>query len=124
MEALKLSTERVRTVIGLASALLVVAYASGPAAAHDRQAVDQRSMAQAAADEQKRELEETRLVNVDARRNAQLLQRQILVLQAEVIDRGLLLTLDDVLFAGNSHTTATPKAFTRIDGCWSPSRMY
>ena len=33
---------------------------------------------------------------------SQQLQRQILVLQAEVIDRGLLLTLDDVLFAGNS----------------------
>lgn len=59
-------------------------------------------MAQAEADEQKRQLEEMRIVNVDARRNAKQLQLQILGLQAEVIDRGLLLTLDDVLFAGNS----------------------
>ena len=102
MEALKLSTETARAAIGLASALLLLAYASAPAAAHDRPAVDKRSIAQAAADEQKRELEEMRLVNVDARRNAQLLQRQILGLQAEVIDRGLLLTLDDAVFAGNS----------------------
>jgi outer membrane protein OmpA-like peptidoglycan-associated protein len=102
MKALNLSTGRVRTAIALASALLLATYASGPAAAHDGEAVDQRSMDQAAADEQKRELEEMRLVNVDARRNAQHLQRQIRGLEAEVIDRGLLLTLDDALFAGNS----------------------
>ena len=59
-------------------------------------------MAQAAADEQKRELEEMRNVNVDARRNSLQLQRYIDALQAEVIDRGLLLTLDDAQFAGNS----------------------
>ena len=87
MEALKLSTQRVRAAMKLASVLLLAAYASAPAAAHDTASVDKRSMAQAAADEQKRELEEMRLVNVDARRNAQHLQRQILGLQAEVIDR-------------------------------------
>ena len=101
MKALNLSTGRV-TAIALASALLLAAYASTPAAAHDREAVDKRRMAQAAADEQKRELEEMRLVNVDARQIAQQLQRRIRGLQAEVIDSGLLLTLDDVLFAGNS----------------------
>jgi outer membrane protein OmpA-like peptidoglycan-associated protein len=52
--------------------------------------------------EQRRELEEMRDVNADARRNALQLQRYIDALQAEVIDRGLLLTLDDLLFAGNS----------------------
>jgi outer membrane protein OmpA-like peptidoglycan-associated protein len=57
-------------------------------------------MAQAAADEQRRELEEMRNVNADARQN--VLQRHIDALQAEVIDRGLLLTLDDTQFAGNS----------------------
>jgi outer membrane protein OmpA-like peptidoglycan-associated protein len=57
-------------------------------------------MAQAAADEQRRELEEMRNVNADARQNA--LQRHIDALQAEVIDRRLLLTLDDTQFAGNS----------------------
>ena len=102
MEALNLSTGRVRTAIRLASVLLLAACASTPVAAHDREVVDTRTMAQAEADEQKRELEEMRLVNVDARRNAQQMQRQILGLQAEVIDRGLLLTLDDALFAGNS----------------------
>ncbi len=86
----------------LASALLLVTCAVPPAAAYDRELVDKRTIAQVEADEQKRELEEMRMVNVDARRNAQQLQRQILELQAEVIDRGLLLTLHDVLFAGNS----------------------
>ena len=84
------------------SVLLLAACASSPAAAGGRAVVDPRTMAQVEADEQKRELEEMRSVNADARRNAQQLQRQIDVLQAEVIDRGLLLTLDDVLFAGSS----------------------
>ena len=65
-------------------------------------AVDARTLVQAEADEQKRQLEEMRNVNVDARRNALQLQRQIVGLQAELVDRGLLLTLDDVLFAGSS----------------------
>lgn len=86
----------------LMSILLLAACASGPAAAHGRMVVDNRTIAQAEADEQKRQLEEMRNVNADARRNAQQLQRQIDAMQAEVIDRGLLLTLDDVLFAGNS----------------------
>jgi outer membrane protein OmpA-like peptidoglycan-associated protein len=102
MEALNLSTRRALIAIRLASVLLLAACASAPTAAHDGEAVDERTMAQAEADVQKRELEEMRIVNVDARRNAQHLQRQILGLQAEVIDRGLVLTLDDVLFAGNS----------------------
>jgi outer membrane protein OmpA-like peptidoglycan-associated protein len=49
-----------------------------------------------------RELEEMRYVNVDARRNALQLQQHIDAMQAEVIDRGLLVTLDDAQFAGNS----------------------
>lgn len=102
MEALHLSTGRVCTALRLAGALLLAACATTPAAAHEREVVDSRTMAQAEADEQKRQLEEMRIVNVDARRNAKQLQLQILGLQAEVIDRGLLLTLDDVLFAGNS----------------------
>jgi outer membrane protein OmpA-like peptidoglycan-associated protein len=102
MEALSLSTERVRTATRLASALLLAACATAAANAHEREVVDKRTMAQAEADEQKRELEEMAGVNVDARRNAQQLQRQILGLHAEVIDRGLLLTLDDALFSGNS----------------------
>lgn len=86
----------------LISVLLLAACAAGPAAAHGRVVVDSRTMAQAEADEQKRELEEMRNVNADARKNALQLQRHIDVLQAEVIDRGLLIILDDVLFAGNS----------------------
>ena len=102
MKALNLSTGCVRRAIRLASALLLAVCASAPTAAHEKERVDKRTVAQAAADEQKRELEEMRLVNVDARQVAQQLQRPILGLQAEVIDRGLLLTLDDAVFAGNS----------------------
>jgi outer membrane protein OmpA-like peptidoglycan-associated protein len=86
----------------LARVVLVLMCASAPAVGHERVAVDTRTLLQAEADEQKRQLEEMRDVNVDARRNALQLQRQIVGLQAEVIDRGLLLTLDDVLFAGSS----------------------
>jgi outer membrane protein OmpA-like peptidoglycan-associated protein len=102
MAALILSTVRARTAIRLASVLLLAACASAPAAAHGRQVVDGRTLAQAEADEQRRELEEMRNINADARRNAQQLERQVDALQAEVIDRGLMLTLDDTLFAGNS----------------------
>ena len=102
MGTLNLSSARAQIARRLASVLLLAAYAFSSAAAHEREKVDTRSLAQVAADEQKRELEEMRIVNVDARRNAQQLEREILALQAEVIDRGLLLTLDDVLFAGNS----------------------
>jgi outer membrane protein OmpA-like peptidoglycan-associated protein len=84
------------------SVLLLAVCASGQAAAQGRIVVDSRTLAQVEADEQKRELEEMRDVNAAARRNSQQLQRQVDVLHAEVIDRGLLLTLDDVLFAGNS----------------------
>ena len=86
----------------LASVLLLALCASVPAAAHERIAVDARTLLQAEADEQTRQLEEMRDVTVDARRNALQLQRQIVGLQAEVVDRGLLLTLDDALFAGGS----------------------
>jgi outer membrane protein OmpA-like peptidoglycan-associated protein len=93
---------RACAALSLVSVLLLAACASGPAAAHGRIVVDSRTMAQVEADEQKRQLEEMRNVNADARRNAEQVQRYIAVLQAEVIDRGLLLTLDDGLFAGNS----------------------
>jgi outer membrane protein OmpA-like peptidoglycan-associated protein len=102
VEALNLSTGRARAAIRLASVLLLAACASAPAAAQGRIVVDARTMAQAAADEQRRELEEMRNVNADARRNVLQLQRHIDALQAEVIDRGLLLMLDDTQFAGNS----------------------
>lgn len=106
---------RARTALSLASVLLLVACASAPTqpaaalraaaqaiAPQERTMVDGRTLAQVEADEQRRELEEMRDVNADARRNAQQLQRQIDALQADVVDRGLLLTLDDVWFAGNA----------------------
>ena len=93
---------RACAVLSLISVLLLAACASAPAAAHAITAVDKRTIAQAEADEQRRELEEMRNVNADARRDAQQLQRRIDVLEAEVVDRGLLLTLGDLLFAGNS----------------------
>jgi outer membrane protein OmpA-like peptidoglycan-associated protein len=82
--------------------LLLAPCASAPAAAQARIVVDARTMTQAAADEQRRQLEEMRNVNADARQNALQMQRHIDELQAEVIERGLLLTLDDAQFAGNS----------------------
>jgi Outer membrane protein and related peptidoglycan-associated (lipo)proteins len=97
----------------LASVLLLAVCASAPAAAHGI-AVDARTLVQAEADEQKRQLEEMRDVNVDARRDALQLQRQIVGLQAEVVDRGLLLTLDDALFAGSS-ARLNPAGVDRLD---------
>ena len=102
MEALNLSTGPSCAALRLTAVLLLAECVSASAAAHGRIAVDARTMAQAAADEQRRELEEMRNVNADARRNVLQLQRHIDALQAEVIDRGLLLTLDDAQFAGNS----------------------
>jgi outer membrane protein OmpA-like peptidoglycan-associated protein len=84
------------------SSVLLAACSIAPVATHETMVVDARTMAQAEAHGQKRELEEMRDINADASRRAQQLQRQIVTLQAEVVDRGLLLTLDDVLFAGNS----------------------
>src|SRR6185436_20280145 len=114
MEAFNLSTGRGRAALRLASVLLFAACASGAPAAHGRIVVDARTMAQAAADEQKRELEEMRNVNADARRNALQLQQHIDALQAEVIDRGLLLTLDDAQFSGNSARLSNGGS-TRLD---------
>jgi outer membrane protein OmpA-like peptidoglycan-associated protein len=92
---------RAAAALSLMSVLLA-AWAVAPAAAHEEMGVDTRTMAQAEADGQKRELEEMRDINADSSRRARQLQRQIAAMQAEVVDRGLLLTLDDVLFAGNS----------------------
>jgi len=114
MEAFNLSTGRGRAALRLASVLLFAACASGAPAAHGRIVVDARTMAQAAADEQRRELEEMRNVNADARRNALQLQQHIDALQAEVIDRGLLLTLDDAQFSGNSARLSNGGS-TRLD---------
>jgi len=56
----------------------------------------------AQAREQARQLEEARDINVEARRSAEALQAQIAELQADNTNRGLVLTLGDVLFGGNS----------------------
>jgi outer membrane protein OmpA-like peptidoglycan-associated protein len=82
--------------------VLLAACAIVPVAAHEKKAVDNGTMTQVEADEQKRQLEEMRIINADSSRKAQQLQRQIAAMHAEVADRGLMLTLDDVLFAGNS----------------------
>ena len=54
------------------------------------------------AQEQTRQLEEARDINADARRNAQVLQAQIADLQADLTHRGIVLTLGDELFGGNT----------------------
>lgn len=93
--------------------LLLATWAPAPGA-HARVVVDKRTLVQVEADEQRRELEEMRNVNADARQNALQLQRHIDALQAEVIDSGLMITLEDVLFAGNS-ARLSPNGSERLD---------
>jgi len=59
-------------------------------------------MAQANADDQQRQAEAARIATADAQRAADELQRQIDDMQAKVTDRGLVLTLGDVLFASGT----------------------
>jgi outer membrane protein OmpA-like peptidoglycan-associated protein len=58
--------------------------------------------AQTDAGGRRQKLEELRDVNADAQRDASELRRQMDELQAEAIDRGLLLTLDDAVFTTNN----------------------
>lgn len=76
--------------VGLASALLLATY--GPISV---------AAARTDASEQRQKLEERRDVNADAERSANELRRQMDELQAEAIDRGLLLTLGDAVFTTN-----------------------
>jgi outer membrane protein OmpA-like peptidoglycan-associated protein len=57
--------------------------------------------AQTDASDRRQKLEERRDVNADAQRNADQLRDQMEELQAEAIDRGWLLTLDDAVFTTN-----------------------
>jgi outer membrane protein OmpA-like peptidoglycan-associated protein len=58
--------------------------------------------AQTDGSEQSQKLEQRRDVNADAQRNASELRGQMDDLQAEAIDRGLLMTLDDAVFTTNN----------------------
>jgi outer membrane protein OmpA-like peptidoglycan-associated protein len=60
------------------------------------------NVAEAVADDQQRQAEAARSATADARRAGDELQRQIDDLQARVTDRGLVLTLGDVLFASGT----------------------
>jgi outer membrane protein OmpA-like peptidoglycan-associated protein len=60
------------------------------------------AVAQADADNQRRQADDARDSTVDAQRNAADLQQQIVDLQARPTDRGLVLTLGDVLFASGT----------------------
>ena len=60
--------------------------------------------ARADANDQKQQANAARDATADAQRNAQELQRQIDELQAKNTERGLVLTLGDVLFATNAST--------------------
>lgn len=82
--------------LGLASALLLAA--SGPVSVAD---------AQTEASERRQKLTELRDVNADAKRNADELRSQMEELQAEAIDRGVLMTLDDTVFTTNDATLST-----------------
>lgn len=63
---------------------------------------------QTEANEQRQKLEHLRDVNAQARANATELRREMNELQAEAIDRGLLLTLDDTLFTTNAVGLSIP----------------
>ena len=85
------SHQRSAAALSLASALLLAA--CGPVSV---------AAAQTDASDRRQKLEELRDVNADAERNADELRRQMDELEAEAIDRGLLLTLDDAVFTTNN----------------------
>jgi outer membrane protein OmpA-like peptidoglycan-associated protein len=84
------SRQRSAAALSLASVLLLATYEPISVAA-----------AQTDASDRKQKLEERRDLNAEAQRNADELRRQMDELQAEAIDRGLLLTLDDAVFTTN-----------------------
>jgi outer membrane protein OmpA-like peptidoglycan-associated protein len=63
---------------------------------------------QTEANEQRQKLEHLRDVSAQARNNATELRREMDELQAEAVDRGLLLTLDDTLFTTNAVGLSIP----------------
>lgn len=81
---------------GLASALLLAT--CGPVTV---------AAAQIEASERKQMLEERRDANAQAQRNAHELRVQMDELQAEAVDRGLLLTLADAMFTTNNALSST-----------------
>lgn len=87
------SRQRSAAALSLASALLLATHAPIGVAAAQTDGSDKRQ-----------KLEERRDANADAQRNASELRHQVDELQAEAIDRGLLLTLDDAVFTTNNAT--------------------
>lgn len=85
------SLERFAAAMNLAGILLLAA--CGPTSV---------AAAQTDSSEQRLKLEERRDLNADAQRNANRLRRQMDELEAESIDRGLLLTLGDAVFTTNN----------------------
>jgi outer membrane protein OmpA-like peptidoglycan-associated protein len=85
------SRQRSAAALGLASALLLATYGPISVAATQTEAGDRSA-----------KLEQLRDVNADAQRDANELRRRMDELQAEAIDRGLLLTLDDAVFTTNN----------------------
>lgn len=90
------SQQRSAAAVSLATALLLATYGPTSVAA-----------AQPDGSAQRQKLEERRDGNADAQRNADELRRQMDELQAEAIDRGLLLTLDDAVFTTNDATLSS-----------------
>lgn len=87
------SRQRSAAALGFASALLLATSGAVPVAA-----------AQTDASERRQKLAELRDVNADAKRNADELRSRMDEMQAEAIDRGVLLTLDDTVFTSNNAT--------------------
>ncbi|GFE85193.1 OmpA family protein [Steroidobacter agaridevorans] len=93
------SPDRHLPVAALALAGAVLLAVCGPVSVAD---------SQTEANEQRQKLEHLRDVNAQARDNATELRREMNELQAEAIDRGLLLTLDDALFTTNAVRLSIP----------------
>jgi len=71
--------------------------------------------AQTEAEQQRQKLQDLRDVNASAHRDAHELRVQMDELQAEAIDRGLLLTLDDAVFVTND-ATLSRTGYLRLNG--------
>lgn len=103
---------RSAAALSLASALLLAT--SGPISA---------AAAQTDGSAQRQKLEELRDVNAGTRADADELRRQMDELQAEAIDRGLLLTLDDAVFTTNDATLSS-NGYRRLNALGSFLRQH
>ena len=93
MSSLGKRRARERSAAAISLAVILLLAPCGPASV---------AAAQTDSSERRLKLEERRDLNADAHRKADELREQMGEMEAEAIDRGLLLTLDDVVFTTNT----------------------